>query len=233
MNATGIDFEYALDLNSQIVLRPYLDLNHQATDGGGGSAAHLGALAVFTLKTQRPLRVWTKLEYRAMQAQYIPSYFDAAYDLQRAYFPVPGGSFTAKASAGKLIADDSGSGRHNGVLGEAAFTLLDVITGGASLFGTPGVAQSANLTVWATVPGGDDLKLSAYFLRRNFDTMNEIVKLDERSVLAVFAMYRLVGPVYAAANITRHWQAEPDGTYQGVNEYQLSLVLNAELNPIK
>jgi hypothetical protein len=219
LTAMALDVEYAVLENKLLTLVPYFDWVRQNADTAA-DGLHLGVMGTFTLETLTPARVFTKLEYRAMSAGYVPSYFDAIYDMQRFQFPVDGRD-VAKASASTLLAN--GGWRH-GVLAEASAVFLNLVEGGASFFMTPGLPDSTNLTAFATLKGFEDLKLSAYFLRRNFDALEELWALDERSVLTVLAMYRLAGPLFLTGLFSRHWARPTEaGPFVPNDEIQVSL----------
>lgn len=227
--AFGIDVEYALLNNDLLTLVPYADLNFQ-TWAKGSLGAHLGALATFDLASLT--RLFARFEYRAMQPRYIPNYFDVGYDLQRSMYPV-GDLQVAKATAPYLLAPGGNNGlgslRH-GLLGELSLDIVGMLQGGVQYFATPGVADSGNLTAFATLQGLDTIKLTAFYTRRNFDTFEELIDLDERSLLSLVAMYKLWGPLWLTASANRAWSTNPDtGKVTAQNEYQVGLTTHFTL----
>lgn len=216
----GVDMEVEVLHNSIISLIPYTDFNWQL---GAGAGLHLGTMANFRIPLFGALDLWSKLEYRVMQPGYIPNYFDSLYDLQRFAFPVGNGLMQPKADAHRLLAPngngDFGDLTH-GILGEASVRVLGMIEAGATYWDTPGLENAKNLMVFLTLPKFQTLKLSAFYVRKNFDDVEDIIAFDERSVLTAAAMYRIFGPLYFLASFSRTWRVdEATGTIEGVNDF--------------
>lgn len=224
----GFDTEIEVLRNSIISLIPYADLNLQLDAGAG---FHLGTQANFRFPLFGALNLWSKLEYRAMQRRYVPSYFDALYDLQRFAYPVTvdgAERLVPKADVGRVLPGNGGlADLSHGILGEATAEVLGMVQAGATYFDTPGQKNAKNLMLFATLPKFDQFKVSAYFVRKNFDDLDEIVALDERSVLTAAALYKIFGPLYFLATFTRTWRppesGDPDAKPVGVNDWNFGL----------
>jgi hypothetical protein len=236
----GVDTEFILLQNSLLEFIPYMDLNYQKTDSNAGGL-HIGAMAKFRFPLVKIMNMWARLEYRLMQPGYIAGYFDSVYDMQRVQFPVNVNGFVdvPKAAAGRAMAPQGPLGLtalKSGVFGEATVDVLRIVQGGAAYFWTPGVEKSNNISLFATLPVFKTVKFSGYYIRRNFDSPKEIVKLDERSLLMAAIQYKIWGPFWASGVFSRRWVgaqwAEDDIgherdpiKFKGVNEWNLGVQL--------
>jgi hypothetical protein len=214
----GVDTEIEVLRNSIVALIPYLDFNRQA---GAGNGLHVGTMANFRFPVLGALKVWSRLEVRFHQAGYIPSYFDALYDLQRFEYPVGDGLLVPKALAfGEL---GKAGGWKTSLLGEATAEVLGVLQAGATLTGTPGVKDSKSLMLFGTFPKLSSVKVSAYYLKKNFDAFGEVATFDERSVAAGALLVNLVGPLYLSAVVNHRWTVAPSGDVVGTIDYNFGV----------
>ncbi len=205
--AGGVDVEYELVHNSLLDLIPYVDGNRLF---GAGNGLHVGAL----LNVRLPVPVidvslQTRLEYRHMQPGYIPEYFDQTYDLGRLQYAVtvPGSGFASKQEAA-FDARAAGGKAVKGYYGELAFNFAGLVQIGGLLQDYE-QDNGASLGLFATVPKFEAVKLSAYYLRKNFGDLGNAFELDERSLLAASAAVRVTGPVYLIMDFRRQWQFDP------------------------
>jgi len=227
--AGGVDIEYELVRNSIISLIPYIDANRLA---GAGNGLHLGILSTLALPIPiLDVGLTARLEYRIMQPGYIPEYFDQTYDIGRFQYatytrdPATGAATTTFAPKLKVAQDQhlaGGDGRQ-GYYGELAFNFGGILQVG-------GVYQDyqgdfgASLGLFATFPKLEIVKLSGYYLRKNFNGLGEAFRLDERSLLAASAAYKLFGPLYLRFDFQRQWVVSTASTeIEAVNSYQVGL----------
>ncbi len=221
--ALGIDTEYELFHNSVITLIPYLDANRLV---GAGNGLHAGVLTDLSLPLPIiSVVVQTRLEYRWMQPGYIPEYFDQSYDLGRYQYAVlsntdpahPVTRYTPKSQA--AYTDKQGGGiPRKGYYGELAFNFAGFIQVGGVLQDYQG-NNGASLGLFATLPKLEVVKISGYYLRKNFSGISDAFTLDERSLLAFSVAYRIFGPLYFRLDYTRQWVLNP-------NSSQISAVSN-------
>jgi len=223
--AGGVDVEYELFHNWLLDLIPYVDANRLF---GAGNGVHAGAL--LNVRLPIPLidvSLQTRLEYRHMQPGYIPEYFDQTYDLGRLQYAVtvPGGGFASKQVAA-FDARAAGGSAVKGYYGELAFNFAGLIQIGGLLQDYE-QDNGASLGLFATVPKFETIKLSAYYLRKNFSELGNAFVLDERSLLAASAAYRMYGPVYLVADFRRQWQFDPaSGKVIAVDTYRSGIAVN-------
>ena len=205
--AAGVDVEYEVFHNFLMDLIPYVDANRLF---GAGNGLHAGAL----LNVRLPVPVievslQTRLEYRFMQPGYIPEYFDQSYDLGRLQYAVltPTSGYASKQVAA-FNAKEVGGKPVKGYYGELAFNFAGVVQIGGLLQDYER-DNGASLGLFATLPEFKAVKLSAYYLRKNFGDLGNAFALDERSLLAASAAVQVAGPLYLVADFRRQWQLDP------------------------
>src|SRR5205823_12740400 len=87
-----------------------------------------------------------------------------------------------------------------------------------------GDPNGASLGLFATFPKLELIKLSAYYLRKNMAGLDDAFKLDERSLLAASAAYKVWGPLYVRADFQRRWSLQPGATeIKAVDTFQMGL----------
>ena len=223
--AAGVDVEYELFHNQIVDVIPYVDANRLF---GAGNGLHVGAL----LNVRLPVPVidvslQTRLEYRHMQPGYIPEYFDQTYDLGRLQYAVtvPGAGFASKQSAA-FDAKASGGKAVKGYYGELAFNFAGLVQVGGLLQDYE-QDNGASLGLFATLPKFEAVKMSAYYLRKNFGDLGNAFELDERSLLAASAAVRVTGPVYLVLDFRRQWQVDrASGRVIAVDTYRTGIAVN-------
>lgn len=228
--AGGVDTEFEVLHNSLISLIPYVDLNRIA---GAGNGLHAGVLADIYLPVPLlTVNVTTRLEYRMMQAGYIPEYFDQTYDLGRVQYvgACPGGLavcpkyVTAQAARNAPGVDPTSIDR-KGYYGELALGFAGVLQLGGLYQDYQGDPNGASLGLFLSLPKFELIKMSAYYLRKNMKSgFGDAFKLDERSLLAASLAYKLVGPIYVRVDYSRRWQLQPGATQiKAVDNFQAGI----------
>ncbi|MFN2546789.1 MAG: hypothetical protein ABR567_05110, partial [Myxococcales bacterium] len=228
--AGGVDTEFELLHNSIISLIPYVDLNRIA---GAGNGLHAGILTdIFFPVPVLDINLQARLEYRMMQPGYIPEYFDQQYDLGRVqYLGTCPASFTGgicpkyvAAQTAHLTAADPGAIDRKGYYGELAFGFAGLLQIGGLYQNYEGDPAGASLGLFATFPKLEVIKISAYYLRKNMKGWDDAFKLDERSLLAASAAWKLFGPLYVRADFQRRWELPPGATQiKAVDNFQVGL----------
>ena len=227
--AGGVDTEYELLHNSIISLLPYVDLNRIA---GAGNGLHAGVLTDIYLPIPLlEVNVEARLEYRMMQAGYIPEYFDQTYDLGRVQYAVTSGTSTTYApkytvaQAAHVAAADPGAIDKKGYYGELAFGFAGFLQIGGLYQNYEGDPNGASLGLFATLPKIELVKISGYYLRKNMKPgFDDAFKLDERSLLAASLAYKIFGPLYLRVDFQRRWQLQPGATQiTAINNFQAGI----------
>lgn len=227
--AGGVDTEFEILRNSIISLIPYVDLNRIA---GAGNGLHAGILTnVYLPVPVLDINVQARLEYRMMQPGYIPEYFDQTYDLGRVQYLgncPPGFAACPKyvaAQASHAAAADPSAINRKGYYGELAFGFAGLLQIGGLYQDYQGDPNGASLGLFATLPKFETIKLSGYYLRKNMKSgFDDAFKLDERSLLAASAAYRIFGPLYLRVDFQRRWVLMPNAKeIRAVDNFQAGL----------
>lgn len=216
--AIGVDTEYELIRSSLLTIIPYVDANRLV---GAGNGLHIGVLTDVSLPVPIiSIVLQTRLEYRWMKPGYIPEYFDQTYDLGRYQYAVlannpgdpahPMSTFTPKSQAAYNDRQTGGVPR-KGYYGELAFNFGGFVQVGGVLQDYQG-DNGASLGIFATLPKIQIVKLSGYYLRKNFSGISDTFTLDERSLLAFSAAYKVFGPLYLRIDYTRQWVLNPNNS---------------------
>lgn len=83
MQIFGFDVSFRVLAMKYYQLTPYTDIN-KIVDAGTGM--HFGLKHKFMLPTSTDMQILSRWEVRAMEADYIPSYFNTFYDIEREYY---------------------------------------------------------------------------------------------------------------------------------------------------
>ena len=197
----GIDVEYELLRSESVAITPYSDLNFFGSTGVGW---HLGILNDFMLAKSA---VQVRLEYRMLSANYAPTYFNTLYDVERTPFlalpQFEGANINPASPKYYYFQEATGlEGRH-GFYGELFADLMGLV-GVGGIFEDYQGKDNASVTLRADLPAIADLKLSAYYTRRNFDGLSGIFDLDGAYLVAE-GRYQLMGPLFIYGLYTRYW----------------------------
>lgn len=230
----GVDTEFEVVRNSIISLIPYVDLNRIA---GAGNGLHAGVLTDIYLPVPvLEINLQARLEYRMMQPGYIPEYFDQTYDLGRVQYAIANSagavSYAPKyyaAQQAHINAANPGAIDRKGYYGELAFGFAGMLQIGGLYQDYEGDANGASLGLFVAFPRIEFVKLSAYYLRKNMKSgFSDAFALDERSLLAASAAYRMFGPVYLRVDFQRRWTLLPNSTQiKAINTFQAGMAVFA------
>ena len=229
--AGGVDTEFEVLHNSLISLIPYLDLNRIA---GAGNGLHAGVLTDLYLPVPiLEINIQARLEYRMMQPGYIPEYFDQTYDLGRVQYAVtPAGattqSYLPKFTAAQQLhqsAANPGAIERKGYYGELAFSFAGLLQIGGLYQNYEGDPDGASLGLFLTFPKLEIIKLSGYYLRKNMKAgFSDAFQIDERSLLAASAAYKIFGPIYLRVDMQRRYVLQPNSTQiKAINNFQAGI----------
>ncbi|MCG3172337.1 MAG: hypothetical protein GMKNLPBB_00487 [Myxococcota bacterium] len=200
---TGVDAEMNLIQEEWVDMTPYTDLNFILEHGKG---FHGGLLTRF--RAGKVLGIDTRLEGRAFDGDYIPSYFDSTYEVQR--YQLPGAVTTGDLPKPKAawLEDLRGAAARLGWYAEAALRFSSFFVIGAGYDDYQG-RDNANFMLFAEVPAFDFLEVGAYYYKRRFDDFGEVFDFDSRSLLLGRARLHLGGFSFIEAKYWRVWQTDP------------------------
>lgn len=222
----GFDIGWEFAPTDWVALTPYMDINVLGATGGAGF--HLGLLSTFNIADV--VTLGTRIEYRAMDGDYAPSYVNSWYEVERIDFL--GGKtklrhFVDLDEAGE---DETVHGWHASL----DVTIMNAITISGILEDYQG-PNNANLMLRLVLPYIAGVKLSAYYAKRNFDDASEAFDLD-RGMLVAEAKYKFWGPMFVFARYSREWRLNKDpaerakpeaesqyGEYETINDFDLGV----------
>jgi hypothetical protein len=198
MKIFGFDIGLPIGLSSIVTLTPYFDYAKIVDFGSGTSAGLMLDLNGMGLLTAR-----AKLERRWNGENYLPSYFNSMYELQRFTLDTNSGAFTSKVSGLNSLKDVG-----NGFYGELLIRILntfDVIGSYQRLDKDP---KSGLLHLAADISPKD----GSYVVRGGYDKVNiqdekDLFTLDDRSYLYTEVGYKPYP--YLLVSIVYQWTFAP------------------------
>ncbi|RME19832.1 MAG: hypothetical protein D6806_17585 [Deltaproteobacteria bacterium] len=220
----GGDIEFRVLNLSWLNLTPYMDLNGIV---GAGIGYHAGILSVFHLPAS--INLTARIEYRYMNPDYIPAYFDSYYEIQKFAYPYKDESTGTEQQAPKrAVLERLGDKNLNGYWAELVFKFADLFILGASYDDYDGPYNS-NLRIYLDIPALEVIQFGAYYYRHNYEGAADAFKFDEKSLFLVEARYQFTSFLYVVAQYWRIWQLDNDpasgsyGSYVPVDDWSVGL----------
>ncbi|MFT7621886.1 MAG: hypothetical protein ACI9WU_001051 [Myxococcota bacterium] len=206
----GLDIGWALNPYEWWAATPYMDVNVLGSTGGAGF--HLGMLHTFDI-AEGVVRLGTRIEYRAMDGDYAPSYINSWYEVERFSYlrRCDVNSFCHDVPKHRALKDIDEAGlddtRH-GWHASMDITILNTITLSMLAEDYEG-SNNANMMLRLLLPYIAGFKFSAYYAKRNFGGVEEMFDLD-RGLLVSELKYKFWGPMFAYAQYAREWKVNED-----------------------
>lgn len=206
----GMDTEFRLSPVRWLELTPYADLNRiKNLDNSEGT--HIGLDSGFSF-LKGFLKVSLRPEYREFSSNYIPSYFDSYYSIERTvYLPDGTGSndgTVTDESQPKLqhLRNLSSDGaKTKGYFVEFILNIHDWVVLEATYEDYDGLDNS-RMFVGLYVPNIAGFFLNGYYSKKGFNDANESFEFDNRSLAAGEIGYVLLGAFYVKVSYERSWQ---------------------------
>ena len=219
--AMGGDIEFRLVNTSWLSLTPYIDLNG-ILDGGMG--LHAGIMSVFHIPVIS-IDLSARIEYRYFEPDYIPTYFDSYYEIQKFGYPfkdelgIFGAAGTEVSNRPKRrVLEELGGDWLNGYYAELVLDVMGLVQLGASYDDYDGPFNS-NLRVYLAVPALEVLQFGAYYYRHNFEGAGDAFAFDDKSLFLVEARWQVYSILYLIGQYWRIWQLDNDPTSDAYGEY--------------
>ena len=209
----GYDVEYKIFSNKYMELTPYYDINRiKGLDNSVGH--HKGVLFKFGSKkwniTYRP-------EHRTMSSNYLPSYFDSFYEIERYQFDLTASVPHPKWHMMKNL--EVGGPEISGYYQSVILNMYSWVV----QLDYEDYTGSDNSKVFLGVylPVGSMFLISAYYNKKNFERQSEAFVLDDRSQGAVEVGIKLGGLMIRLQN-NRTWEFDANtNKYVGVDEQKI------------
>ena len=207
----GMDTEFRLSPVPWMDLTPYVDLN-RIKDLPNSEGKHAGIDFGFTIFGNW-LKISLRPEYREFSANYIPTYFDSYYAIERTVY-IPNGS---GSNDGKVTDDSQPKLQYlRGLADDGAITkgyFVELIFNFGSQVIIEGTyedydgANNSRVFVGLFVPNlfGSGLYTNGYYTKKGFDQANESFQFDDRS-LAAGELGFAFGSLYVQVAFQRSWQ---------------------------
>jgi hypothetical protein len=188
-------------------------------------------------------------EYRFVQRNYLPTYFDSYYEIARQQVALAddarddleaGGAFLTKRQYLGTLQDDAWD---PGIQGGFEFEAFKVRGGerrraffARGFFGnTFGRSRDGQFVISMEVPRlAEKIDLFALYSRQGFDEVGDIFTLED-TVVKFLVRWDLTERFYVLMNYNRVWQLAPEGAgstvggYQSANDFTVSIGIAEEL----
>ncbi|MBI3394710.1 MAG: hypothetical protein HY042_02635, partial [Spirochaetia bacterium] len=212
LTVSGVDTEIRLAPVDWIELTPYVDLNRMqvATEPHLDSSKGLHAGIDMGFRLSKLVKFKLRPEYREISSNYIPTYFDSAYAVERTIFQPPGtasGSADSTNSTTKLTylkSLEADGPKKKGYYVQGMVDILNIFVVDTSYEDYAGVNNSKVFT-GVYVPNIFGFFLDGYYTKKNFDQSKEAYIFDDRSLAAAEAGYTFFGLFRAKVTYQRTW----------------------------
>lgn len=243
VTVVGGNLEYVYAFGSQIKAEAHADWNWITGHGMGGH----GQVWFVYNHPEGSYTVRAQGEFRFVQRNYIPTYFDSYYEIARQQVALvdearddleAGGAFLTKRQSLTLL--DGDDAWDPGIQGGFEFEAFKVASGerrriffARGFFGnTFGRTGDGQFVLSAEAPRlADKIDLYALFSRQGFDEIGDLFTLQD-TLVKVLVRWDLTERFYVLLNYARVWQlrATPDqGGFQSGNAFTASLGIAEEL----
>ena len=209
INIVGMDTEFRMSPFRWLELTPYADKNtiKNVSDSQG---VHVGVDA--GMKLGSFIKMVLRPEYREISSNYIPTYFDSYYVLERTAFN-PGGSgqgsgtasTTSQTKLAYMRSMGSGGEKIKGGQLNAILDIVNLFVIELSYDDYDGPNNSQVFTGFYLPPLFGIVYLNGYYMKKNFDHYRESFVYDDRSLLAAEAGVILFGGFGVKGTLLRTW----------------------------
>ncbi len=222
----GVDTELRLSPFDWLDFTPYVDFN-KVRNLDKSHGLHIGIDT--QLRLTDTLRLTIRPEYRELTANYIPTYFDSYYVIERTGYNASASNQEGETKLNHLRSlPTSGALTKGGIF----YAMLDW-TGWVVLeFSYEDYAGINNSRVFAGlyVPSIFGFFLNGYYEKKYFDSYKEAFQVDDRSLLAGEVGYSLFGGFYVKATLRRTWEKDSSAsTYVSKDEIVYGFGFNSAL----
>lgn len=212
LTITGVDTEFRLSPFRWLDLTPYADLNKiQDSDKHFDKSQGLHVGLEMGFKFSNVLKFKLRPEYRELSSNYIPTYFDSYYAIERTVYN-PGGDGTTNGTtetAGQtkltyLRALEQGGKKKKGYYVNALVDVLNVVVVETTYEDYDGVDNSRVFT-GIYIPNIFGFFLNGYYQKKGFNEYKEAYIFDDRSLAAAEVGYIFFGLLSVKVSYQRTW----------------------------
>lgn len=223
LHGVGFDAEIKpIRVGDVIDVKVYADFNQFVNYGNGFT---FGALGRFNVPAPF-LAIRARVEYRNLGDQYIPSYFDSFYEIQKLQFVTVAPSSFAPTKLDFLRAQ---RGRRNNFYGELQFSWVDKLAIAFAYEGGEGLRQHS-LLIHAELTAFDWLRFFATYHKRNFENFGEVFKFEQNDLLFSQVRLELLPILFINGRAMKTFLWDPDvdfglGGFKNVWDYRADIEL--------
>ncbi len=208
LTIVGMDTEFRLSPFTFLDLTPYADIN-QFKEIDKAKGLHAGIN--FEFRIFESLKLSIRPEYREMASNYIPTYFDQYYSLERTALQPRGVSdFSGLSTASNetkltyLKSLPVGGPKVRGYYGQVLLDWLQILVIELNYEDYVGTNNSKIFTGFY-VPNAAGFFFDGYYTKQGFDHYKESFQFDDRSLAAAEIGYTLFAGLYIKATYKRTW----------------------------
>jgi len=174
LSIQGVDMEWKVVNKTWLEVTPYVDVN-QIKNFENAKGRHYG---IFMKWGSQNVKVILKPEYRSMNKNYIPMYFDSFYEVERYQTNLNTDMPYTKYQYNANI--DTAQSTINGYYHTAVVTVYNI--GFEVNYEDYQGANNSRVFAGLYVPIKNLIRISGFYNKKGFDKMNESFKLDDRSM---------------------------------------------------
>jgi hypothetical protein len=245
VTVVGGNLEYIYAFGAQIKAELHADWNWITGHGMGGH----GQVWFVYNHPEGSYTVRAQGEFRFVQRNYLPTYFDSYYEISRQQAALvdearddlaEGGAFLTKRQYLSTLQDDEWD---PGIQGGFEFEAFKVAGGerrraffARGFFGnTFGRSRDGQFVISMEVPRlAEKIDLFALYSRQGFDEIGDMFTLQD-TVVKLAVRWDLTERFYVLLNYNRIWQLAPEGSvntvdgFQSANDFTVSIGIAEEL----
>lgn len=224
VHGVGADFEIKpIRVGDLVDVKVYGDFNQLINYGNGVTVGVLGRFNV-----PAPfLAIRARLEYRNNGPQYLPSYFDTFYEIQKLQFVTVSPSSFAPTKLDFL--KGLRGNRRNNMYAEIQFSWVDKFAIAFAYEAGEGPRQQSML-VHAEFTAFDWLRFFATYHKRNFDNWNEVFRFQQNDLFFSQARLEILPILFLNGRAMKTFLWDPNvdfglGAFKNVWDYRVDLEL--------
>ncbi|MBI2191573.1 MAG: hypothetical protein HYU36_06285 [Planctomycetes bacterium] len=218
---------FGFDLDLPLVASDWFSMTAYADEvfiRNAGQGFHTGFQGQLKLPLVEQALLY-QAEYRLLDSDYIPTYFDSLYDVQQFHFPDSDSRVTKLQQLQSLRPDGS---RASAAFFEAAWAMGKTAAFGANWQDTfkDDNDQSAQLGVFGRV-AVSKYRIELNYIKKNFGTLSEAFTVDDRSLVTLSVASKVSELVEVVLLVTRRFQVnENTREVESLDTYSISLNLS-------
>lgn len=207
---SGIDVEYRIQVMKSLRITPYIDYMQILRYGGG---IHLGVQKEFISSFLNSVSTM-KLEYRYMAKNYLPTYFDTIYEMERWGYQYNEDEMDYLTKLDILEGSEKEYGEH-GYMGSISINFGGYLSILGALEGREGEDDS-EIYLGLSVPDILNLGVDIFYYKNRFDIFMEAFDPDGAIIVAGM-WYKIMNSIYLYLRFSRLFEEVEENRYQSID----------------